>query len=546
MIVVGLKTRRDNGNDVIDEVRPVPAALITADRYRKVVREQVFPFVTDFAARWVGVADDRGLLVLDVPAQAERDKPFVVSGVEGVEGAPAGTTVAVPLRDDDGTHWLSRQDLQRLLSAGWNVTGPPEPRVVMAAAEQAPSVAVGEGDPLWTAVFRQAYQAAGGRPVLGDPLDVVTANGPGVFQHLTGDSRGPAAIFALPDHQPVILTGDLLRFLLKLCRDSSPADDAQQVGLPVADKTDTSGRRTVRLGGGAWGPGQLIQTGASGTWHWEPVPTIGRLWALGADRWSHVGTPESTPDLVLRVDAFLPWRGATGWSIDGRGRRRMLAALRDSELSQALLALSGRRGLTAPRLMWEPIDQQRGGWQSERSAQYSAGISASDDSSALVAEARLMLPDGIQQHSVQASAAIGVRLGGMQAGSDEAADLRVSVPELIKVFVAGWATATLVIPQGVVEDASLVPLIGPPRVELYVRAVKKHIDGVYNYTELAQLIDLSPFGTASSNQLQQGGITIVAPLGPSGAERQELVCQALIRIARQWGFIEVDDDLRLS
>jgi len=34
LIAVGLQTRRDNGNDVIDVVKPVPATLVSADRYR--------------------------------------------------------------------------------------------------------------------------------------------------------------------------------------------------------------------------------------------------------------------------------------------------------------------------------------------------------------------------------------------------------------------------------------------------------------------------------------------------------------------------------
>jgi len=47
VIVIGLRTRREGSSEVIDEVRPVPATLIDRDRYRKLVRERVFPFVRD-------------------------------------------------------------------------------------------------------------------------------------------------------------------------------------------------------------------------------------------------------------------------------------------------------------------------------------------------------------------------------------------------------------------------------------------------------------------------------------------------------------------
>ena len=279
LIVIGLRTRRESGSDVIDEVRPVPAKLIDRDRYRKLVRERIFPFIKDFAIWWVPVDEERGILILDVPDQASRDKPFVVSGstAQLVKGA---STVAVPLRDDDGTHWLSGQELQRLLTEGWNVTGPPAPRVVIAASSPTPSVAVGEGDPLWTDEFREAYEAGGGRLAFGDPIDVVTTNGPGVVQRLAGGSKGAAAICAVPDFKPIVLAGDVWKFFLKLCRDSSPNDDASQAGLPVADQTDSAGYRTIHLIGGQWGPGKLIQDGSGRGWRWEPIPTVGATPAL--------------------------------------------------------------------------------------------------------------------------------------------------------------------------------------------------------------------------------------------------------------------------
>jgi hypothetical protein len=48
----------------------MPATLIDRDRYRKLVRERLFPFVRDFATWWLPAGDERGLLVIDV--QRER------------------------------------------------------------------------------------------------------------------------------------------------------------------------------------------------------------------------------------------------------------------------------------------------------------------------------------------------------------------------------------------------------------------------------------------------------------------------------------------
>jgi len=182
-----------------------------------------------------------------------------VSGSDGTQAAVDASSVAVPLRDDDGTHWLSGQELHRLLTEGWNVSGPPAPRVVIAPSPAAPPVAVGEGDPLWSEEFQEVYEAAGGRAALGVPAGPVTAARPGVMQQLNGGSWGPAAICAVPDFKPVILAGDAWRFFLKQSRDASPADYPALAGSPVADETDYHGRRIVSLSGGGWGPGELIQ-----------------------------------------------------------------------------------------------------------------------------------------------------------------------------------------------------------------------------------------------------------------------------------------------
>jgi hypothetical protein len=54
------------------------------------------------------------------------------------------------------THWFSCQEVHRLLTGGWNVSGPPAPRVVIAPSRATSAIAVGEGDPLWAEEFREA------------------------------------------------------------------------------------------------------------------------------------------------------------------------------------------------------------------------------------------------------------------------------------------------------------------------------------------------------------------------------------------------------
>ena len=125
---------------------------------------------------------------------------------------------------------------------------------------------MGEGDPLWSQEFRDAYDAVGGRHALGVPAERVTPSGPGVIQHLTGGTRGPAAICAVPDFKPVVLVGDVWKFFLKQCRDASPADYLALAGLPVPMRLISWKGGSSGSAGGEWGPGELIQDRPGEPW----------------------------------------------------------------------------------------------------------------------------------------------------------------------------------------------------------------------------------------------------------------------------------------
>ena len=71
---------------------------------------------------WADCGQDKGILVIDVPAQPAACLPFLVPGPArtGKDSQQAG---ALPVRDGDRTRWLSVSDLQRLLAAGWSQNG---------------------------------------------------------------------------------------------------------------------------------------------------------------------------------------------------------------------------------------------------------------------------------------------------------------------------------------------------------------------------------------------------------------------------------------
>ena len=117
LLLVGFSTRVENGEEIVDQIRPVPRELVDLDRHRKLL-ERIIPTPLYVTVDWIDRGDDKGILVIDVPAQPPACLPYLVPG-------PARTcrdsrlAAALPVRDGDRTRWLVPEDLQRLVAPGW-------------------------------------------------------------------------------------------------------------------------------------------------------------------------------------------------------------------------------------------------------------------------------------------------------------------------------------------------------------------------------------------------------------------------------------------
>ncbi|MFD3519271.1 RNA-binding domain-containing protein [Streptomyces sp. NPDC058653] len=125
LLLIGFKTIADHDSEIISELRPIPRSLVDLDRYRKLIYERIIPTMRDLHVEWIVCENQKGVLCIDIPAQPVGSRPFAVPGPNGGRGKPNDTSVAVPLRVGDGTHWLTQGELQRLLAAGWAATGGP-------------------------------------------------------------------------------------------------------------------------------------------------------------------------------------------------------------------------------------------------------------------------------------------------------------------------------------------------------------------------------------------------------------------------------------
>ncbi|MFF8431734.1 helix-turn-helix domain-containing protein [Streptomyces sp. NPDC016566] len=198
VIVVGITTRVQGGGEVLDTVCSVDRSSVDLDQWRKLIREHVTPAPRGTSVEWSDDGHGARVVYIDVPAQ-DPDCLFVVAAPTGKPGAPRTDTVAVPVREADGTHWLPRTELQRLLSNAVASSGMPTPQVLaellheaVARARPEPAPAgpqVGQGLSSRRQEVREAYEqlrAAG----LGQPAGEAYVRGPAAIQEFEASREG--------------------------------------------------------------------------------------------------------------------------------------------------------------------------------------------------------------------------------------------------------------------------------------------------------------------------------------------------------------------
>ena len=79
-MLAGISTRREHAQEILDELRPVPRALIDLDRHRKLIRERVIPPPRGVRVEWIDCGHDDWVLIIDVPVQPPACPPYAVPG----------------------------------------------------------------------------------------------------------------------------------------------------------------------------------------------------------------------------------------------------------------------------------------------------------------------------------------------------------------------------------------------------------------------------------------------------------------------------------
>jgi len=102
---------------VAAEIRNVPKTLVNVSRYRAVLEQWIVPAVEGVAFTWYPETEAaaEGILLIRVPPQPERVRPFLVTQVVDADGGTVNA-VAWPKRNEDRIEWTRPDRMQHHLN----------------------------------------------------------------------------------------------------------------------------------------------------------------------------------------------------------------------------------------------------------------------------------------------------------------------------------------------------------------------------------------------------------------------------------------------
>jgi hypothetical protein len=294
-----------------------------------------------------------------------------------------------------------------------------------------------------------------------------------------------------------------------------------------------SGR--IELGGGDWGPGQLIRNDG-GSWQWRPDIAFDSKAYQDQDTWS---MRRGEMDLRLRLAARIPV-AAGNLRISESGRSRMLAALPATGIIGLITALARRYQLEPRSLDWQETPEPVGYNDTVRAA-YEVTIVGPDGRAALRGSLWLSLP---RDHAGDIRAIVDLSIdfdairpetGTIRTPASVPLELRVAVGELVRFFSCAWQAA-MTLPRAAAEEPRQLPPAGAPRLELYIQNRHPETSGGPRTLRTLDMIDLSPFGRTRRSQLIDLEVGITAPQGLTAQDTEELARKAMIRMAEDHAF----------
>jgi hypothetical protein len=116
LVVVGLRTKKVAGGEVIDAVSPVPVPKSGTKRHRQAIDNRVFPPPDGLTVHQVDMGGG-AMIVVHIPPQAEELKPFLVHGAI-VAGKVEGAFISIVRRRGEDSIPITAPAIHASLAAG--------------------------------------------------------------------------------------------------------------------------------------------------------------------------------------------------------------------------------------------------------------------------------------------------------------------------------------------------------------------------------------------------------------------------------------------
>jgi hypothetical protein len=143
-IVIGVKTDQSvtELQSKAASYQPIPKNLVNRKSYFDVLAGGVYPDVIGVRLSWFpdDPALESGLLLIEVPKQSERDRPFIVSRMLGPTDNPT-VAVGIPIREGGDTRWMRPERLHALVATAAARPGEQASVASTAAAAEARALA---------------------------------------------------------------------------------------------------------------------------------------------------------------------------------------------------------------------------------------------------------------------------------------------------------------------------------------------------------------------------------------------------------------------
>jgi hypothetical protein len=117
LLVIGLRTARQSGIDVVVAPSPVKLGTIQPQQYRDVIDARVYPSISGLTIEQIDLGNGKGLLLIEIPVQPAEYRPFLVHGAI-VGSRVEGAFISIVKRRGEGSIPVTASQIHAALAAG--------------------------------------------------------------------------------------------------------------------------------------------------------------------------------------------------------------------------------------------------------------------------------------------------------------------------------------------------------------------------------------------------------------------------------------------